>query len=1425
MKKIKIITVALIVITLLVILLTNVSAQSYYVDDSTNRADFSIWYFRSNDNIYCIERTQSQSYNKTVPYRIRTKVVIKGDEAKFYTKNSNGVYNLSKTVNSSANNIIGFILTKSNVDGRGNSYVNGGQGSYYQVGYMNASGWTTDAQLTLWGYFNTWIDACGINGSMGFSKYSGNAAGETANHWLPKAYELTQKWNYNVTFYLAKCDYGDWQDAIIVDPKDPEPKEEKIDIPVTKKWVDGNDSVGARPKDVTVKLFANGEDTGKTVKLNKDNNWKNTFTELDKKDESGNIIKYTIKEEGISKKYEAKITGNQEKGFTITNKLKIELTVTKKWSDLENFDDIRPATIKVKLFANGNDTGKSVTLNASNKWTAKFTELYKYDSDEKEITYTVQEEDITGYVAKYDDSVDSKGNIKFVITNTHNPSYEGYIEIKGKVWADGFAGKQDKINGTFDSNEKGIAGVKVILKDKNGNQFDATSTAVTDKNGTYTIKVNYDNSKNVYKLYENSAKVFEKLKTAYVEFEYDGLKYTTVANAASKEANKTSSANKSKAIEKEEIRNKFDSTHHKVTSTTAGPDAWTDKIVTASTQNVISFGSYEDKTTRTSKEVLRYCNGNGTYTRTNHNNAWEDVITNNHTCTKCNSKGHTLREHDISVEVIQNVNLGLFEKEQPDVAIFSDISKVKVTMQGQEYTYLYNVRSNEKNNVGLKVKFEEKGTYTYKRPVNPADIAYINKTNNNVMSVEVTYEVTLANLSTTLPVTIHDIANYYDSRYTLTTTGWKQSKGEKFNVATNNGDLNITLKPGTESEKIELTYTVSLEAIKGLLNENATLNNAVEIQSYSTKYGEKTLYAEQKTGGRTDKPYGGYDYDSHPGNAGIKVDKNGKLSATKLEDDTDIAPSFLLCKDEDYYKILSGNVWEDSDANAKDNYRLGNGKKDKSDKNVEKVKVELLKVKDDGTLEIAQLYYLDTKTAEIKTKDAVTYTDKNGNYAFGDKKYGVVVDKYVIKFTYGTGIDGATISARDYKSTIISAENANIYNLFKGTNSSEEWHLNTSKGYSIAVDTIEERVAISDLQYSNFDEKINITALSKPFAMQVEFDPSTTKTTSVDANGKTSWTNELNIFDFGIIERAREDIFAETTIEYLKVTLANGQVLTEGDPRVDELNYAKPIGFNQNINNGTAARNALEKQVLVEIDPELIQGAELAIKYAIKVTNNSEKDIEYYIEGTTPQYKTEYYYFGTNNEKSPEINTSVNYVIDYLDNELTYTWENAEEWTQKTAEELLNEGLISKVTHDSIKEKEYVSYISTKFSNLKPGESMTDHITAKKLLSNQDENVYDNHAEILKIDAKTARTIKETRVAKEYKMGNYVPSLATRVISNDTKLEKTGLHEQDDDRLKVVITPPTGTTNYIATYIITGFVGLIVIAVVVIFIKKKVLTK
>jgi LPXTG-motif cell wall-anchored protein len=66
-----------------------------------------------------------------------------------------------------------------------------------------------------------------------------------------------------------------------------------------------------------IELVKNGEETGKTLVLNEDNNWKGSFKDLDKYDENGNEIEYTVKENTNS--YQVVIESDGNGGFIVTN--------------------------------------------------------------------------------------------------------------------------------------------------------------------------------------------------------------------------------------------------------------------------------------------------------------------------------------------------------------------------------------------------------------------------------------------------------------------------------------------------------------------------------------------------------------------------------------------------------------------------------------------------------------------------------------------------------------------------------------------------------------------------------------------------------------------------------------------------------------------------------------------------------------------------------------------------------------------------------------------------------------------------------------------------------------------------------------------------------------------------------------------------
>ncbi|MBP2623879.1 Cna B-type domain-containing protein [Streptococcus oricebi] len=208
-------------------------------------------------------------------------------------------------------------------------------------------------------------------------------------------------------------------------------KAQETDISVKKVWEDADNKEGLRPESVTVKLLANGAATDKTLTLNQDNNWQADFTQLAINDDNGQAIQYTVAEDTVANYEPAVISGDQENGYTITNKRTPEtLTVagTKTWDDANNQDGKRPEKITVNLLENGQKLdSKEVT--AADNWAYSFDNLPKYKAG-KEVSYTIDEDEVAGYTKEV------KGND---LTNHYQPET---LTISGtKTWDD--ANNQD----------------------------------------------------------------------------------------------------------------------------------------------------------------------------------------------------------------------------------------------------------------------------------------------------------------------------------------------------------------------------------------------------------------------------------------------------------------------------------------------------------------------------------------------------------------------------------------------------------------------------------------------------------------------------------------------------------------------------------------------------------------------------------------------------------------------------------------------------------------------------------------------------------------------------------------------------------------------------------------------------------------------
>ena len=234
----------------------------------------------------------------------------------------------------------------------------------------------------------------------------------------------------------------------------------KTSVTVTKAWDDNNNQDGKRPDEIKVQLKADGENSGAEVSLNEGNSWTYTWSDLDQK-KAGQDITYTVEEVGPVTGYTTAVSGTAATGFTVTNTHtpeKTSISGTKTWSDADNQDGKRPASITVNLFADGN-VYASKTVTAASNWKYNFTDLPKYKAG-KEIKYKVEEVAVADYTTEVDG---------YDIYNTHTPET---TSISGtKTWNDN------------DQTTKRPESITVRLL-ADGNVYDS-KTVTADSNWTY----------------------------------------------------------------------------------------------------------------------------------------------------------------------------------------------------------------------------------------------------------------------------------------------------------------------------------------------------------------------------------------------------------------------------------------------------------------------------------------------------------------------------------------------------------------------------------------------------------------------------------------------------------------------------------------------------------------------------------------------------------------------------------------------------------------------------------------------------------------------------------------------------------------------------------------------------------------------------
>ena len=322
------------------------------------------------------------------------------------------------------------------------------------------------------------------------------------------------------------------QDGENIPGTEDEVEKEYVSININKEFVDKENIDKYRPTEVLFGLYANENSNAiiTTTTLNEQNNWKGSFTGLDKYDlETKALINYDVREIEVDKNY-TPTYDSERKGnnitFNFTNILKYEnvitsVTANKIWNDNEGKVGAR-TSVTFELYKDGEATGITQTASDSLKWKVTFQNLQKYHNDGTPIKYTVVE--ITKLEHYKEPSYTNIGSVLFVTNTIDYTTFSKDVKIT-KKWVDPANTEHSDI--TIDLYQSG-----------NQNVF----RTVTLKNGeteyTFTNLPKYDSEGNEY-IYTAVEQNVEGYTTSYSDDKLTIINTINQENTVKVEGTKT----------------------------------------------------------------------------------------------------------------------------------------------------------------------------------------------------------------------------------------------------------------------------------------------------------------------------------------------------------------------------------------------------------------------------------------------------------------------------------------------------------------------------------------------------------------------------------------------------------------------------------------------------------------------------------------------------------------------------------------------------------------------------------------------------------------------------------------------------------------------------------------------------------------------
>lgn len=786
------------------------------------------------------------------------------------------------------------------------------------------------------------------------------------------------------------------------------------------------------------------------------------------------------------------------------------------------------------------------------------------------------------------------------------------------------------------------------------------------------------------------------------------------------------------------------------------------------------------------------------------------------------------------IEEIPNINLGLREREMPDISLVQDVQSAQIGLNGYTYTYKYADRFDRlnkeiadfiKQHPGSDKYFNIGVNFSYTRTIYKSDLVFDQMEGKGQLQVYVSYEIRLANEASTVNTKVNQLYNYFDRNYeNITLQEYeKDNQGNPINIKDINNAIKNRTSYGDGIDRIliepdgginighnavkylKLTYKLNDEAVLKVLNQDVTLDSTTEVVSYSSYSDENFTNS-----------YAGIDADSAPNNMVLNNENT-------YEDDTSKAPSFILKSDPT--RSLEGTVWQDNAiekllaGTGLDKQRLGNGLYDKEVENVVKdVQVELLKQNANGEFELTKLYQTtgeDKATRQavvIEPENAIIQTDATGHYKFE----GLTPGEYLIRFTYKNNSvlctpDGTEVQTLEqaaeggveyYKSTTYRTARNNNGEIIRQYHPDEaantKWYvLETGENYRLSDAKDNEaitthRTTQDEINYATAVEESKINEISASTnQLTIPMDIS-----KIDMSNISHHSNVLNFqynnLDFGITRRPKQELEIAKSISYVEVVLTNGQIVIKGDPNDKD----HPIEGLKVLPNG---------KIHIELDEEIIQGATLKVYYDISV-DNKKCEIDYNDQN--------YYYYGTPNNKNENWKIAqVKEMFDYPNPGLSFDAEQEinEGWTIQKLEDLIAAGRLENTEENNLGEalKKYNIILTTHaFEGQQPGTIQTKQLLLTRLLSNKDDELdIENDIEV---NQYTGRKQDHTTP------GNYNPTLNSSGLPGENPTS-----EDDNATGSLVITGPTGEDKDYIPYILLGITSFMILGAGIVLIKKK----